>query len=126
VQDRERIDTDERLESFLADRSVYEVIRVRAVQHDKLFVVFGAGFHHVMHRADIGIETGTYILYIENNHVEVAQLLGGRFLVFPINRDDGDACFQVSAVFYLLSGITGSPESMFRSEHLLNVYAFRY
>ena len=79
-----------------------------------------------MHRADIGIETGTYILYIENNYVEVAQLLGGRFLVFPINRDDGDACLQVSAIFYLLSGITGSPESMFRSEHLLNVYAFRY
>lgn len=71
--------------------AVYEIIRVRAVQHDKLFVVFGAGFHHVMHCADIGIETGTYILYIENNHVKVAQLLGGRFLVFPINRDDGDA-----------------------------------
>ena len=45
---------------------------------------------------------------------------------FAINRDDGDACFQVPAIFYLLSGVTGSPESMFRSEHLLNVYAFRY
>lgn len=67
----------------LADRPVYKVIWVRAVQHDKLFVVFGAGFHHVMHRADIGVETGAYILYIENNHVEVAQLLGGRFLIFP-------------------------------------------
>jgi len=29
-------------------RPVYKVIWVRAVQHDKLFVVFGAGFHHVM------------------------------------------------------------------------------
>lgn len=79
----ERIDTYERLKFLLADRPVYKVIWVRAVQHDKLFVVFGAGFHHVMHRTDIGVETGTYILYIENNHVEVAQLLGGRFLVFP-------------------------------------------
>ena len=66
-----------------------------------------------MHGTDIGEETCTHILYIKNHHIYAFQLLGGWFLVFPVNRNDRGAGFNIPAVGHLFPGIFSPPETMF-------------
>ena len=84
MQYGQRIYTDKRFESFLADGAVNEVVRVGTVQDDKLDTASGTGFHHVVHGADVGIETGSDILNVEYDHVQTSQLLGCRLFVLSV------------------------------------------
>ena len=123
MQDGKRIDADKGALALLTDRAVDEVVRVRPVEHDEWLVILGASLHDVVHRADVGIETGAYVLNIEYQDIQVGQLIGARFLVLSINGDDGHAGFHVAAVLDLLAGVGCSPEAMFGSEDLADVDA---
>ena len=74
----------QRIRILLADRTVNEVVRVRAIQDDKFDIVFGTGFHHIMHGADVSIKADSDILNVEHDHVQAGQLLGCRLLVLSV------------------------------------------
>ena len=67
-------------------------------------------FHEIGRKAAV---TGTTIEVAESDNFTGTR----QGINMPLYHED-----RLLAVI----GITGSPESMFRSEHLLNVYAFRY
>lgn len=56
---------------FLSHRAVHVITRIGPVCDDQLFPVLGTSFHYILHGADIGIETGAYILNVEHNQVYV-------------------------------------------------------
>ena len=72
MQQWNRVDTDKRFKAFLTHRTIYEVIRIRTVEHKKFNAVLSTRLHDIMHCAYICIETCAYILNIEYNHIQPA------------------------------------------------------
>ena len=102
-------------ETFLtgfAHRSVDKVARVRTVGHDERFLVLCTSFHHIMHGADIGVETCTDILNVEQDQVDVFQLGRSRLLVLSVEGEDGFTTLGVSPVFDGFSGISIPTKTM--------------
>ena len=60
------------------------VAGIGAIQNDQFFSIVCTGFHNVIHRTDIGVESRSYILYVEYQDVDVLHLSYGRFLIIPI------------------------------------------
>mgnify|MGYP000125725534 CR=1 FL=1 len=56
---------------FLSHRTVHIIARIGTVCDDQLFPVLGTSFHYILHGADIGIETGAYILNVKHNQVYI-------------------------------------------------------
>ena len=123
MQHGQGIHPDERLELRFPHRPIDEIVRVRTVEDDKLLPALRAGFHHEVHRADIGKEACANILDIKNDDIQVRQLLGRRLFVLSIEGDDGDARAQVFRVRYLGSRVFRAPKSMLGGKNLFHVDA---
>ena len=106
----------------LAERAVYVIARVGAVEHDELFPLFGATLHDIIKGADVRVEAGTCILDVEDEDVRLFQLPGCGLLVLAVERGDGDACPGVLSVLHRLSGLGGAAEPVFGSKDLYDVY----
>ena len=123
MQHGQGVHPDERLELRFPHRPIDEIVRVRTVEDDKLLPALRAGFHHEVHRADIGKEACANILDIKNDDIQVRQLLGRRLFVLSIEGDDRDARAQVFRVRYLGSRVFRAPESVLGGKNLFHVDA---
>ena len=74
VTHRNRIEPDERLEARLQHRPFDRVAadRVRPIAHDHLHAVPAGADQAVRHRVDVGVDAGSDVLQVDDEHVEVA------------------------------------------------------
>ena len=84
MKHRDRMHADKTFLLIFSDRTIYIIARIRTIGDYQLFIVFGSCFHYIMHGADVGVETGAYILNVENHDVYIRKLFGGRLLVFAV------------------------------------------
>src|SRR5690606_8251975 len=96
-------------------------IWIRPVEYDKFFIVFGAGFHYIVQRADVCKESYADILYVINDNVCIRQLLRSWLPVFSIEGNYWQAGFGIETIFNVFAIGRVTPETMFRSHNFFDV-----
>ena len=98
-------------------------VGIGTVENQALFLVFSAGFHHVVHRAGVGVVAHAHVLNVENNDINSAELFGRGLFVFTVERSRGQACFCVYAVFNSFARAGIAPKTVFGRENDFDFYA---
>ena len=104
-------------------RAINEVIGVGAITDDESLPLFGARFHKVVHRGDIGIEACTDILQVEDKEVDIGEHLGGRALALSVEAHYGKSRFLVHATTYILPCIDLTTKAMLGDEEAYDIDA---
>ena len=63
-------------------RTVYVIAWVRPIEYNHFFAIFSTSFHHIEQGTDISVESGSDILYVEQNNVDILQLVRLAFYCF--------------------------------------------
>ena len=97
-------------------------IRIGSVKHYKGDAPLGACLHHIVQRGKVSIEPTAHILQVEQHHIHILHLLGGRLLVLAVERDDGQPRLRVGAVVDMRTCRCRPAEAMLRAEYLGDVH----
>ena len=81
-------------------------------------MAFGSGFHHIVQRGNVGVKTTAHILQVKEQYVNILQLFSGRFFVFAIKRNNGQACKRILAGGDGRARLRLSAKTVFRAEQL--------
>ena len=90
--------------------------RVGAVEHHELLAVTGSCLHGQSHGGYERIAAATYVLDVIDQHVDIAQHLGGGFLGGAVQRVDLDAGLFVYVIGHVSSGYMVAPHAMLGGE----------
>ena len=126
MHDRDRQATDAAAVVLgIENRTVnVESVRVGTVQQHDLLAFLGTGGHEVVHGDVVGIISETYVLDIDDQHVEtVHRLIGRSVTLAAVERQDRDTCFRVSRTADMLAGVRVTSETMLRGEDSLDIHS---
>ena len=102
--------------------AVYIVaVGVGAVEDNERYARFCAGLHHIVQRADIGVEAATHILQVEEDDIHILQLLFCGLLVFSVEAYYRQAGLGVDAVVHLGTCFGSTPETMLGTKYLYHL-----
>src|SRR5690625_4522970 len=96
--------------------------RIGAIQNEVGDACFCGRDHGSPHRSRISVEAGTYILNVKNQHIHTLQHLGGGAIGLPVQAVDRHTSLLINTVIYMLSGIGGSTDAMFRTKQGNQLY----
>jgi hypothetical protein len=89
---------------------------VRAVEHDDLDAVAGAGLHRVRHSPDVGVVARADVLDVEDHRVEAREHLLRRHPRRSVETPDGKACLGIGRIRDFDQVLGGRAESMLGAE----------
>src|SRR5687767_13665527 len=74
----------------LQDRAVHVSIWVWPVEDQQFRAVLGASFHGVAQCDDLGVETASDILHVENENVDLLEIFFGGLALRAVERYNGN------------------------------------
>ena len=79
----------------------------------------GTGIHQIIHRQIVGIEAHTHILDVDDEHIELIRLFGGRHLraAVPVKRINRDTGLFVNGIFHMAAGVCVAADTVFRRKN---------
>ena len=90
---------DETLPARSQDAALHRSARrVGTVQDPQRLARGGAGVEQVGKRGDIGVDAGTDVLEVDQQHIEVVQHGGGRITHLPVKAEDRDAVTRIDEI----------------------------
>ena len=126
VNNRNRSPAHTRLVAFhIEDRTInVETIGIGTIQHDHMLTLLGASLHQSEHSYIIGVETQTYVLNVDNQHVERGHILVARTCLLAIvERTNGNTRTLINRTRHVLTCVSRTTETVLGSEDTRNVEA---
>ena len=124
MNDRQRGDPHETLVGRVQHGAGNVVaVGVGAVEHQNALAVVGRRVHDVVEGADVGVEARTDVLNVKDDHVDVSQVGGRRFLGLTVEGFNGQAGAVVPPVGDRRAGVGAAAETVLGGEDAPHVHA---
>ena len=117
IHDGNGMPTDIVTEFSVQYRSVHiEPVWIRPIEYHEWFAETEGGLHEFLEGGNICVEACAYVLYVEQHHIHILQILCRWPLLLPVQGYDGYAGPGVCFISHTFAGIGRTAKSMFGAE----------
>ena len=91
-------------------------VRIRTVKDQQRTMMNERGLHELLQRGDIGVESGTDVLNVEDQDIDFSEVFFGGPSFTAVEGNDRNTGLLIHIITHFGSGISSTAESMFRTK----------